>query len=49
VIETWRDEAAIDAHVEDMGDLMAALGGAKMEALSVNAYDARFVKTLMGD
>jgi quinol monooxygenase YgiN len=49
VIETWRDEAAIDAHINDMGELMAALGGAKMAALSVAAYEARFVKTLMGD
>jgi quinol monooxygenase YgiN len=49
VIETWRDEAAIDAHVENMGGLMAALGGAKMEALSVKAYEASYVKTLMED
>jgi quinol monooxygenase YgiN len=49
VIERWRDEAAIDAHMADMGGVMAALAGAKMTALSVKAYEAHYVRTLMGD
>ena len=28
-----------------MAELMAALGGAKIEAISVNAYEAHFLKT----
>ena len=49
VIETWRDEAAIDAHMTDMGVLMNALAGAKMLKLSVKAYTGEYVKTLMGE
>ena len=49
VIEQWRDDAAIDAHMTDLGDLMDALGGAKMEALSVKAYAAEYRRTLMGE
>jgi quinol monooxygenase YgiN len=49
VVETWRDEAAVDAHMADMGGLMQALAGAQMLALSVKAYDGRYVKTLMGE
>jgi len=49
IIEQWRDDAAIDAHMSDMGALMDALAGAKMEALSVKAYSAEYQRTLMGD
>ena len=49
VIEQWRDEAAIDAHMTDIGDLMDALGGARMETLSVKAYAAEYKRTLMGE
>ena len=49
IIEKWRDEAAIDAHMSDLGGLMNALGGAKMEGLSVKAYEAEYRRTLMGE
>lgn len=49
VVERWRDDAAIDAHMTDIGDLMDALGGAKIEALSVKAYGAEYRRTLMGE
>ena len=49
VIETWADEAALDAHMQDMGGLMAALAGAQMLSLSVKAYTGEYVKTLMGE
>jgi len=49
VIETWRDEAAIDVHMGNMTGLMQALEGARMLELSVKAYEARYLKTLMGE
>jgi len=49
VIETWQDEGAIDAHMADMGPLLEILAGAKMLSLRVDAFEARFVKTLMGE
>ena len=50
ISEQWRDEAAVNAHMTapHMGPLMAALGSAKIEALSVKAYEATFQKTLLG-
>jgi quinol monooxygenase YgiN len=49
VVECWKDEAAIDEHMKDMGQLMEVLAGADMRALSVKAYRAEYVKTLMGE
>lgn len=49
IVEQWRDDAAIDAHMSDMGVLMNALAGAKMEALNVKAYEADYKRTLMGE
>ena len=49
IVEQWRDEAAIDAHMANMGALMNALAGAKMEGLSVKAYTAEYQRTLMGE
>ena len=31
-----------------MAELMAALGGAKIEAISINAYEAHFLKNVLG-
>jgi len=49
IVEQWRDEPAIDAHMSNMGALMDALAGSKMEGLSVKAYAAEYKRTLMGD
>lgn len=51
ISEQWRDEAAVNAHMKapHMGPLMAALGAAKIEKLSVKSYDASYLKTLLGD
>ncbi len=49
VIESWRDEAANDAYMSDLGTLMEILAGAKMEGLTINAYEGRFLKRLIGD
>jgi quinol monooxygenase YgiN len=50
ISEQWRDEAAVEAHMTapHMGPFMAALGAAKIEALSVKSYDATYLKTLLG-
>ena len=49
VIESWGDQAALDAYLADLGDLMNILGGAKMEVVSVKAYEAEFLKTVLGE
>ena len=50
VTEQWRDQAAVDAHMgaPHMGALMAALGTAKIEAMRIDAYEAHFLKTVLG-
>jgi len=50
VSERWRDQAAMDAHMgaAHMGELMAALGSAKIEAMKIDAYEADFLKTVLG-
>lgn len=50
VCERWRDQAAVDAHMAapHMGQLMQALGGAKIESMRIDAYEAHFLKTLLG-
>ncbi len=50
IAEEWSDEEAIAAHMSapHMAELMGALGGAKLESISVNAYEAHFLKTLLG-
>jgi len=50
VAEEWSDEEAIAAHMAapHMAELMGALGTAKLESISVNAYEAHFLKTLLG-
>lgn len=50
VSEQWESESAIDAHMAaaHMAEMMAAIG-ASIEAVSIKAYDARFVRTLLGE
>ena len=50
ISEQWRDQEAVDAHMTapHMAELMGALGGAKLEAIHVSAYEAHFLKTLLG-
>jgi quinol monooxygenase YgiN len=38
VAERWRDQAAVDAHIADLGVLMEGLEGARMEWLDLRAY-----------
>ena len=49
ISEIWRDEAAMDAHMATIGEMMAPLADAKIESLEVKAYDARYLKTVLGD
>ncbi len=49
IIEMWRDEAAVDAHTKKLAELMAPLEGARIEAMSVTAYEARFLKNIIGE
>ena len=50
IAEQWRDQESVDAHMAapHMAELMAALGGARIEAIHVSAYEAHFLKTLLG-
>ena len=50
VAEQWRDQAAIDALMgaPHMGELMTALGSARIEGMKIHAYEAHFLKTLLG-
>ena len=49
VAEQWRDEAAVEAHMgaAHMAELMAALGTAKIEAMKIDSYEARFLRTVL--
>jgi quinol monooxygenase YgiN len=51
VSERWSDEAAMDAHMgtPHMAALMGVLGGARIEGMSIKAYRADFLKTVLGE
>jgi quinol monooxygenase YgiN len=49
ITEMWRDEAALDVHTKKLAELMAPLEGAKIEAMSVTAYEASYLKNIIGD
>ena len=49
VIEQWSDHSAIDAHMSDIGDLMDALGGARIDKLCVASYAAERKRILIGE
>jgi len=47
VAERWRDDAAVDAHMTDLGVLVEELAGAKMEWLDLRAYSVAGSRVLM--
>ena len=49
ISEAWRDQAALDAHNRKIPELMAPLADAKIEAISIKAWSAEFLQTVMGD
>jgi quinol monooxygenase YgiN len=50
IAEEWSDEDAVSEHMAaaHMAELMAAVGAAKLESISINAYEAHFLKTVLG-
>ena len=49
ISEIWHDEAALDAHSKNMAELMKPLEGARIEAMSVTAYQAEFLRNVLGE
>jgi quinol monooxygenase YgiN len=50
VAEEWASEEAIDAHMQSphMAALFAALGAAKVESTRVDAYEAHYLRNILG-
>jgi quinol monooxygenase YgiN len=50
VAEEWSSEEAIDAHMQSphMGALSAALAAARLESIRVDAYQAHYLRNIMG-
>jgi quinol monooxygenase YgiN len=50
IAEEWSDEEAVAAHMAapHMAELMGALSSAKLETISVKAYEGNFLKVLLG-
>ena len=50
IVEEWSDEEAVNTHMNTphMAELMTALGSAKIEGINIVAYEAHFLKTLLG-
>jgi len=49
ITEAWRDQAALDAHNARIPELMAPLANADIRSISIKAYEASFLQTVMGD
>ena len=49
ISEMWRDQAALDAHSARIPELMAPLAGADIRGISIKAYEASFLQTVMGE
>jgi quinol monooxygenase YgiN len=49
-MEEWSSEEAIDAHMQSphMGALFAALGASKVESTRIDAYEAHYLRNIMG-
>ena len=47
VAERWRDQASVDAHMDDLRVLMEGLEGAQMEWLDLRAYTSTGSRVLM--
>jgi len=49
ISEAWRDQDALDAHSKKIPELMAPLAGATIEMMSVKAWRAEFLQTVIGE
>jgi quinol monooxygenase YgiN len=50
ISEEWSDEEAIADHMAapHMAQLLSTLGDARLESISINAYEAHFLRPLLG-
>jgi quinol monooxygenase YgiN len=50
VSERWSDDEAIQRHMATphMGDFMGLVGASKVEAMSIKAYEASFLRNVLG-
>ena len=51
VAERWSDDSAIERHMASphMGSFMAEIGASKVEAISIKAYEASFLRNVLGE
>jgi quinol monooxygenase YgiN len=49
ISELWEDEAAVDAHTKKLPEMMAPLQDAKIEEMSITAYEGEFLRNIVGD
>jgi quinol monooxygenase YgiN len=51
VAERWSDDSAIQAHMASphMGAFMAEVGASKVEGMSIKAYEASFLRNVLGE
>jgi quinol monooxygenase YgiN len=51
VAERWSDDSAIERHVASshMASFMGEIGASKVEAISIKAYEARFLRNVLGE
>jgi quinol monooxygenase YgiN len=50
VSERWSDDSAIERHMATphMGEFMALVGASRVEAMSIKAYEASFLRNVLG-
>ena len=50
VSERWSDDAAIEAHMGSahMGEFMSLIGASKVEAISIDAWEATWLRKVLG-
>ena len=49
ISELWEDEAAVDAHTRKLPEMMAPLQDAKIEEMSITAYEGEFLRNIVGE
>ena len=51
VAERWSDEGSVERHMSapHMGEFMAEIGAARIEGISIKAYEARFLRNVLGE
>ena len=51
VSERWRDDSAVGDHMasQHMGEFMALVGASQVETMSIKAYEATFLRNVLGE